>query len=285
MEKVGGQAIIEGVLMQSPKRTVMAARNPDGKIVFKTLKRKSLTKGKPYSFPIIRGVISMGEMLSVGMKALNWSSSMAIGRKEEKITKTQFAFSVVLATVMALALFKLLPLGVAQLFSRISALSGRFAFNIIEGMVKLSVLIGYVWAIGFMPDIRRLFQYHGAEHKAVNCYESGKSLTPRNAAKFSTAHRRCGTSFLLLVVLTSVLVYIFLPMQSSFLAKYALRIALLPVIAGIAYEILKLSSKYEGNMLLRAVSWPGMQIQGLTTRQPSIKQMEVAVQALKKAVK
>ncbi|MBU4242439.1 MAG: DUF1385 domain-containing protein [Nanoarchaeota archaeon] len=280
---VGGQALIEGVMMQCNDKIVMAVREPSGKIVSKSKPFKSRTKRYPWKLPIVRGSIALVEMLAIGIKALNWSASINIG-EEEKINTWQIVMTMVFAFGFALLLFKFLPLGFAQLLTHFDLFNNRYLFNLIEGLSKVFMVALYIYVIGFMKDVKRVFMYHGAEHKAVNCYEAGKELTVKNASKFSTVHKRCGSSFILLVLFISILVYILLPMEVSFWVKYGLRILLLPLIAGLAYEVLKLNAKRD-NLLLKAFVRPGLWLQKLTTKEPNEKQLEVALFALKKCLK
>jgi len=289
MKNVGGQAVIEGVMMRAGDYVVTAVRNPKGKIVFKKEKVDSLAKKAPFKFMFIRGVVVLFESLSVGMRSLNYSAEVASGKKESKTSGSDIAltiFSFVFALAIAIALFKFVPLALTQLASRFSSsLSNSLAFNALEGAIKLAIFVGYIALISRMKDIKRVFQYHGAEHKAINCLEAKKKLTVDNTREFSTLNPRCGTSFLLFVILISIFVYIFIPMNFSFWAKFSLRLLLLPVIAGMSYELLKLASKYSESRLFHAVSAPGLWMQKLTTKEPDDKQLEVALFSLKKALK
>ncbi len=290
MEVVGGQAVIEGVMMRAKGSVVTAVRDPHGRIVFRKGKVSSLTKKAPFKWPFLRGVISLCETLVIGLKSLNYSADVAMhdGKKVESTKKDWvfMAFSVVLSFALAIAIFKFIPLALAQFAAGFSSVFGnRFVFNVIEGVLKLGMFVGYIFVIGRMKDMRRVFQYHGAEHKAVNCYEAGKSLTIDNAKVFSTVNPRCGTSFLLFVILVSILVYVVIPLDFSFWVKLGLRILLLPVIAGVSYEILKLSARYPRNSFFLAVSAPGLWMQMLTAKEPDDRQLEVALFSLRKALK
>jgi len=284
MEHVGGQAVVEGVMMQSGKKIAVAARRPDGKIVSKSRKFRSLAKKRPWNLPVLRGSIALFEMLVIGIKVINWSASVSVGEDETPLSLWQRPMTVVMAIAFALLLFKLAPLGIVQLLSSMPLFGNRYIFNLVEGLLKVLLITMYIWLIGFMPDVKSLFMYHGAEHKAVNCYEAKKKLTAKNCKQFSTVHKRCGTSFILLVLFISILVYVFIPMDISFMAKYGLRILLLPLVAGLAYEVLKLNAKHE-NLFLKAFVKPGLWLQKLTTREPDKKQLEVAFVALKKCIK
>lgn len=283
MNAVGGQAVIEGVMMRNGNRIAVAVRKGK-KIIVKKQKIKSITERKPWSFPVIRGAVGLFETLSMGIKTLNWSAQVAAGEEDKKESAWPFVLAIVIATAFALFIFKLIPLGIAQFFSKLG-LDSRISFNLVEGIAKITILVAYIWAIGRMKDVKVLFQYHGAEHKAVNCYEAKKPLTVANAMKFSPIHPRCGTSFILFVLIISIVVYIFVPMNFSFALKYLARIALLPLIAGIAYEFLKFSAKHPSNKAMKILMKPGLALQGLTTNEPDKKQMEVAIRALKEALK
>ncbi|MDD4877527.1 MAG: DUF1385 domain-containing protein [Candidatus Nanoarchaeia archaeon] len=283
MNAVGGQAVIEGVMMRNGNKVSVAVRKGK-KIIVKKQKIKSITARKPWKYPLFRGVAVLFESLSTGIKTLNWSAQIAAGEDEKDESAWAFIIAAIIATAFALVIFKLIPLGIAQFLSKFG-LDSRISFNLVEGIAKIVILVAYIWAIGRMKDVKRLFQYHGAEHKAVNCYEAKKSLTVANAMKFSPIHPRCGSSFILFVLLISIAVYIFVPMNFSFGLKYLLRIALLPLIAGIAYEVLKLSAKYQKNLLVRVLMKPGLALQGLTTKEPDKKQMEVSIKALKAVLK
>lgn len=281
MKAVGGQAVIEGVMMLNNGKLAIAVRKGK-KILVKKKKVKTITAKRPWNLPVLRGAIALFETIAIGIKALNWSASVASG-EEEETNKWIFTLTAVISTVVALLIFKFLPLEIAQLLSRFNALSGRFAYNIVEGVSKIIIFTLYFYAISKMKDVKRLFRYHGAEHKAVNCYEAKKPLTVKNAMKFTTIHPRCGTSFILFVILLSIVVYIFIPMDFSFALKLFLRILLLIPIAGISYELLKLSAKHGNNFFLKIVMKPGLMVQGLTTAEPSKKQLEVSIKALKEA--
>ncbi|MBU2638133.1 MAG: DUF1385 domain-containing protein [Nanoarchaeota archaeon] len=284
MKAVGGQAVIEGVMMRRGNKIAIAVRKGK-KIIVKKEKVKTITEKRPWSFPVMRGALSLFETMAVGMKTLNWSANIAAGEEEEEQNKWIFAVTAVAATALAILIFKFLPLGIAQVFSRINALSNRLAYNLVEGVSKIAVFTLYIYAIGKMKDVKRLFRYHGAEHKAVNCYEAKKPLTVKNVMKFSTIHPRCGTSFILFVIIISIIVYIFVPMDFSFGLKLLARILLLLPIAGISYEVLKLSAKHGDNILLKAVMKPGLALQKLTTAEPNKRQMEVSIKALKEVIK
>ncbi len=279
----GGQAVIEGVMMRSTNHVAIAVRKPNNKISLKKDKLKPLgEKCKILAWPFIRGVFNLGEMLIYGIKALNYSANESTEEEEEQLSSWHIAVSLVIAFAFAILLFKFVPLLLAQLASNTFAFvkDHYIIFNLIDGLSKILLFVLYVLVISAMKDVNRLFQYHGAEHKAVHCYEAKKKLTIANVKKFSTLHPRCGTSFILIVLVLSILVYTFIPQSFSFLGKLGLRLAFLPVIAGISYELLRLAGKFSDNIIMRIVVWPGMMVERITTREPDRHQIEVAIKAL-----
>ncbi len=284
MEFIGGQAVIEGVLMKSGSKVGIAVRTPEGKIKVKEERHTSIIKKyKHLNIPFLRGPIILFETTLLGLKALNYSANMVLEQdQQEKMGTGTIIVTVIFSIIFALALFKLLPLGIAQITANTYSLFGnRYLFNLLEGLTKITFLIIYLYLISLMPDVRRTFQYHGAEHKVVNSYEKNDL---KNAKKYSRIHLRCGTSFVLFVLALSVFVYIFLPIDISFLSKYGLRLLLLPLIAGIAYELIRISPKCEKNMLFMLLISPGLLLQRLTTREPTDEQIEVAKAALQAVV-
>lgn len=276
METIGGQAVIEGVLMRN-KNIISIAIRKNKKIILKKQKLRS----KASKTPFLRGIINLASTLYIGTKALNYSANMQLGKKEKgNIFITMI--SLIIAIIFALILFKFIPLLLAQLSLNKLNLS-YITFNILDGLIKLIILLLYIIIISQLKDIRRVFQYHGAEHKAVNCYEAKKQLTLKNIKKFSTIHKRCGTTFIILVILISIIIYIFIPKTYSFSLKLLLRIILLPIIAAVSYEILKISARYN-NIITRTITYPGLLIQKLTTKEPDNKQIEVAIKALKAVI-
>lgn len=280
MEFIGGQAVIEGVMMKSGSKVGIAVRRPDGKIQIKQEKHTSITKKyKNLNIPFLRGPIILFETTLLGLKALNYSANMSLGEEKEETLGTGTIIATVLfSLVFALALFKLLPLGIAQITANnFATFENRYLFNLLEGGTKILILILYIYLISLMPDIRRTFQYHGAEHKVVNAYEQNDL---KNAKKYSRIHLRCGTSFILFVLSLSILVYLFLPIDISFFSKYVLRLALLPLIAGMGYELIRISPKCEKNMFFKIIMAPGLFLQRLTTKEPTEEQLDVAKAAL-----
>ncbi|MFW6283190.1 MAG: DUF1385 domain-containing protein, partial [Minisyncoccales bacterium] len=239
---VGGQAIMEGVMMINKRDIGIAVRAPDKKIVTKKDKISKLPK--IFELPFIRGFIKIFFMLFIGIKALNYSVDVALSEEHEKTSTWEIVLMIAFSVVIAILAFKLLPLFLANVIN--TKLHGTYtAFNILDGIIKISLFIGYVYAISFLKDVRRLFEYHGAEHMAVHCYEAKKKLTVSNVKKFTTLHPRCGTAFIMIVLIISIIIYTFIPEGSSLWFKFGLRILLLPVIAGVSYEFLRLGAKYE----------------------------------------
>ncbi|MFP4523879.1 MAG: DUF1385 domain-containing protein [Candidatus Woesearchaeota archaeon] len=281
---VGGQAVMEGVMMRNKDLISIAVRKPDGKI--KTKQQRYTGLGQRYKIlglPFIRGMVNLVEIMVIGTRALNWSSNQAMDEGEEFKT-WELILSLVLAVAFALGLFKLLPLLAATAVNN-TAGTTNIAFNLIDGGVKVLVLVGYLWAISRFKDVQRLFQYHGAEHKSINCHESGLKVTVKNVLASSRLHPRCGTTFILLVFLVSILFYLLIPLSTTFWAKLGLRILFLPLISGLTYEVIKLAGKHYDNPLAKAVTSPGLLLQRLTTKEPDAKQAAVAIKSLKNALK
>ncbi|MBN2142766.1 DUF1385 domain-containing protein [Candidatus Woesearchaeota archaeon] len=282
---IGGQAVIEGVMMRTKDRYAVAVRNQKGKIIVKKDKFHSVTaNSKLWGLPFIRGMIMLFETLILGVKSLNFSASIDFENKipSKKDLEKGLIFTMIVSFVFAIALFKFLPLLVATFATRITG-DNNILFNLVDGLTKLAILIAYLLAISLMPDVKRLFQYHGAEHKSVACYEAHKKLTVANVKHHKKEHPRCGTSFIIFVIVLSILFYIFIPMNTGFLGKLGLRVLLLPAIAGISYELIRLAGKYD-NMITKTLVFPGLLVQRLTTKEPDGKQIEVAIESLKATI-
>lgn len=294
---VGGQALIEGVMMRSPNFITASVRKTGGHIKTKEESFRSVSKKiRFFGVPLVRGVVNLVEMMVVGMKMLNYSAKESIdeeGDMDEKATPAQkifmavsFAFSIVFALALSLFLFKFLPLWITDGLSKIYPLlnDNYLVFNLVDGVLKTIFFIVYIAVIGLFPSLKRVFEYHGAEHKSIYTYEKGLDLIPENATKQSRFHPRCGTSFILIVFLISIFVYTFVPRQEDFMVNFGLRVLFLPLIAGISYEFLKWSSKKQDNVFVGALVAPGLWFQRLTTKEPDHKQLEVALSALKQAL-
>jgi len=274
---IGGQAVIEGVMMRSPRLTGIAVRQPDGEIVVKKEKNHSLSdKYKFLKFPLLRGVLSLIEMLILGMSSLSYSASMA-GEDEEELTKKDMFIALVSALGFSILLFIVIPTTVVRIIAK--SIESPLILNLIEGIIRISIFVIYIAVISNMKDIRRVFEYHGAEHKVVHCYEHNDKLTPENAKKYSTIHPRCGTSFMMIVMIVSILLFSFLGWP-GIVQRIISRILLLPLVSGISYEIIRIAGK-SGNSFVRALNIPGMWLQKLTTREPDEAQLEVAIEAMK----
>ncbi len=272
---IGGQAVIEGVMMASRKKVAVAVRKPNGKIKIKVENRSSAAE-KFRKTPFLRGLASLFEMLIIGTKALTWSSNENL-EEDEQIGGWGIFFTILLSLGLAVGLFIALPLWVSKLLSE-----DRIIFNVIDGALRVGIFVVYLMFISRFKDVKRVFQYHGAEHKAVNCYEAGKPLTAKNAKKFSTIHPRCGTSFIFIVLLVSIILFTFV-WSEAWLMKLLYRILLIPVIAMISYEILRFNAR-KPNKVLGFLTTPGLWLQKITTQEPDLKMLEVAVRALKAAM-
>lgn len=281
---VGGQAVIEGVMMRSPSLMAVAVRRPDGSIGYLERPFTSITrKYKLLGLPVIRGAVSLFETLILGVSALNFSADEAVkeeGQQERKASKGESAVQIltmVLAFGMGLLLFVYLP---AQLTGWLG-FEDRVRFGLVDGLFRLLAFVGYLLLISLWKEMHRVLQYHGAEHKAIHAIENGVPLTPENVQSFSRFHPRCGTSFLFLVVVISIVVFTFIG-KPHHIGDHLLRIACMPLIAGVAFEFIRISGKYADKPFVRALIWPGMQFQRLTTREPDLTQCEVAIAALER---
>jgi uncharacterized protein YqhQ len=284
--RVGGQAIMEGVLMRSPNFWGMAVRTPSGDMDLRAERFRSITRrSKLFRLPIIRGVLSLGETLWLGMKALTLSTNIALG-EEQELSKKEIAGTLVFALVLGFGLFLVAPvLGTKGLGSLVgSSIQNPVLFNLVEGVIRIAIFVAYLIGITFLSkDIKRFFAYHGAEHKAIKVYERGEELVPQNARKLDTSHVRCGTSFVLYVLVLSILIFSLLGVQ-GWLYMLASRIVVIPLVAGLAFEFIMWSARHQDSALVRALVWPGLQMQKLTTREPSDDMVEVAIASLKKVL-
>ena len=278
----GGQALIEGVMMRGKRYQVMSARLEDGRIVSEVEEFTMLTdRHKFFGLPFIRGTFNMIDSLISGMKALTWSTnvSLAEDEDEEELTPMEIAMTMIVSIGLGILLFFVLPVVIAHYFQPL--IPGNFLQNIFEGVVRVVVFLLYLFLISRMKEIRRVFQYHGAEHKSIHCYEAGEALTPENAMKHTRLHPRCGTSFLFIVMVISIFVFALVGVE-NFAWRMASRIVLLPVIAGVSYEVLRYCGKHMDKAWVRAIAWPGMQLQRLTTGEPDLEMLEVAIYSLQK---
>lgn len=294
-KNVGGQAVIEGVMMRGPSKIAVAVRKPDGEISVDVKENEPLNKRyKLLSLPIIRGAVSLFESLYVGVKTLTYSASFYDDEEEEetkfdKFIKEKFGdktdsvmavFSVLLSFVFAAFLFIYIPTLAASFLKKQAG--SPVLTNLFEGIIRLIIFLLYMYLISKMKDIRRIFEYHGAEHKSIYCFENDLELVPENARKFSTLHPRCGTNFLFIVMIVSIVVFSFLGWPNIFLRVLS-RVLLMPVVAGISYEIIRWCGKSDSK-LAGILAYPGLMLQHLTTREPDDAQLEVAMAALKAVI-
>ncbi|MFT5197141.1 MAG: hypothetical protein ACI9EW_000800 [Cellvibrionaceae bacterium] len=310
----GGQAVMEGVMMRGKNAYAVAVRDPENRIVVHT---QPLNPAIYNSFisrtPFLRGITMLWDALGIGMKALMFSADIAVPEEEDNSEMNQrdhqpdmelsskmasetinrqaddifsqpmMIGAVALSLCFSVGIFIALPAAIAEFF--IQANEQHLLSNVLEGVVKLTLLIGYIWGIGFIPDIKRVFSYHGAEHKTINAYEAGAELTPKSVQRFPLEHPRCGTGFLLTVVLISIIIFTLIPLPDPFpstifdniLIRVLSRVILIPVIAGIAYEFLRFTAKHQDNGFIRAITRPNMALQRLTTREPELDMLEVAI--------
>lgn len=274
---VGGQAVIEGVMMRDAHRTATAVRLPNGDIDVETRTVSSIRDRYPVlNLPLIRGSVIMVESLIIGMRALSFSAQAA-GEEDEQMTKKEIAMTILFALVLASILFIVIPTGAAHLAAAYT--DDPVVFNLIEGGIRLMVFLLYIWGISFMGGIRRVFQYHGAEHKTIHCYEAGEALTVENVQKFPRLHPRCGTNFLLIVMVVAIVFHVFFGWPDLWL-RILSRLAILPVVAGVSYEIIRFAGRSE-NHFVHILITPGLWLQYLTTRPPADEMVEVAIESLK----
>lgn len=285
MENIGGQAVIEGVMMKSPGNWTVAVRNQSGEI---RIKREKLGRSpRFFKMPLLRGVMALFQALVIGLKALEFAAGNAYEEgEEESLGKFSIALTMIVAMLLGAGIFIFLPLYATKLlgllFGGIS--SNSLLFNLTDGLIRVCIFLLYVVAIGMWKEMARIFMYHGAEHKAIHAYEEGKELTVENARPYTTVHPRCGTSFLMIVMVVSILVFSFIPQQWPFIYKFLARIVLIPLVAGSSYEVLKFSSKWKANPLVNVMIQPGMLLQRLTTKEPDDSQIEVALAALEEVL-
>jgi uncharacterized protein YqhQ len=288
LKNIGGQAVLEGVMMRSPSNWAVAVRKPDGQIAQVVTDISSpMARNRIFRLPVIRGVIALGESLAIGFRALAISANYAAqdpeakeGEVQTEISRGQILFSFAIAIGFALMLFKVTP----ALITSWLPIDTTGAFVVIEGVIRVTIFLIYLLLISLLPDLRRVFQYHAAEHKAINAYEAGEELTPENVQKFSLIHPRCGTAFLLWVMVIGIFVFAFVG-QPAWYYLILSRILLLPVIAGLAYELIRFAGKNQQNKVLMLLLAPGLWLQRLTTRQPSLDQIEVSIRALQEVLR
>jgi uncharacterized protein YqhQ len=277
----GGQAVMEGVMMRGQKVIATVVRRPNGELAVNSKSLSTIYTGRLRKTPFIRGVIVLLESLVLGISSLIYSANVALEEEEEKISGGSVWLILFVSLAFAVGLFFLTPLFLTKLFD--PYISSSLVFHLIEGVIRVVIFLGYLWLISLLPDIKRVFAYHGAEHKTIHAYEDGVPLEAKEISKYSTAHARCGTAFLLAVIIIAILVFSLVGRQAVWLMVVS-RILLLPVIASLAYEVTQFGARHINNGLVRVVMVPGLWLQSLTTREPDDSQIEVAVTALKEVL-
>ena len=285
---IGGQAVLEGVMMRSLTGYSVAVRQPNGEVKIKKDKLVSITARYPFlKFPVLRGSVVLIQSLILGMRALNYSASVATENEagEQEMSNWAMASTMIIALAMGIGVFILAPLGITNLIRHFFAPHmGNLAYNAIDGLLRAVFFFVYILSISFMDEIKRVFQYHGAEHKTVYTFEANEDLTVENARTKSTLHPRCGTSFLMFVMAISILVFSLVPSTVPFAVKFLARVVLIPLIAGLAYEVIRFSARHLSNPVCRLLTRPGMLLQKITTKEPDDLQLAVAITALKEAL-
>jgi uncharacterized protein YqhQ len=292
---VGGQAVLEGVMMRSPHAFAITCRKPSGELSTHSEPLERLSEKHPWmAWPVVRGVMTLGQAMALGFRALKFSANVQLDelQKDEagNSPEKKFEISGWIATVNILfsvgffiVMYKLLPLwATTELKKTHPVFNGQIMFNLVDGLIRLALFLLFIWATSLLGDIRRVYQYHGAEHKTVFAFENGDPLETAAVQKYSTFHPRCGTSFLMTVMIISIFVYMLFPVH-TFWARFAIRIALLPVIAGVAYEMIRYAAKHRGS-LFAVMTAPGLWLQRVTTKPPSDEQAECAIHALDEAM-
>jgi uncharacterized protein YqhQ len=277
----GGQAVIEGVMIRGRKSVVTAVRRPGGQIAVEDRPLPSLYTGRLRRMPVLRGVIVLLESMVLGIKSLLLSANVALEEEEEEISGKAIFIMMASAILLAVLLFFLAPLFLTSLVNK--WIPNSVLFNIIEGVVRLIIFLIYLKVMGLMPDIKRVFSYHGAEHKTVNAYEAGVPMEVPDVQKYSTAHVRCGTSFLFLVLIIAIFVFSLVGRPALWIMVLS-RVLLLPVIAALGYELIYFTARFTDNWLVKIIQWPGLALQSMTTAEPEDRQVEVAIAAMKRAV-
>jgi uncharacterized protein YqhQ len=275
---VGGQAVLEGVMMRGVSTWAVAVRKEDGDVEVQSFPLVSWTKRhRLLRLPVIRGVVALADSLNIGFKALGISANAQLDEDEEPISGGMWAGTIVVALLFAIGLFFVVPVGLTSLFK--DQLGSAFLFWLVEGIVRTAIFLAYLGLLSRLRDLRRVFEFHGAEHKTISCFEAGEPLTPENAARYSRLHPRCGTSFLLIVMIVAIFVFAPLGLPAWYLLV-ASRILGVPLIAGISFEVIKWAGRNRRKAWVRTLMWPGMQLQKLTTREPDHEQLAVAIAAM-----
>lgn len=286
MKNIGGQAVIEGVMMKAPGNWTVAVRDQRGAIHLR--KERLAPMPRFFRLPMVRGVIALFQALSIGIKALEFSAGKAYDEETgDNLSKFSIAVTIGISLLLGIGLFILLPLYATKLLGVLltGVAKSSLLFNLTDGLIRVAIFLIYVILIGFWKEMARIFMYHGAEHKVIHAYEHGLDLTIENIRKFSPLHPRCGTSFLMIVMVVSILIFSLIPQYWPFLYKFLSRVILMPVIAGSSFELLKMSSKMKDNPVIDLMIKPGLLLQRLTTREPDDAQIEVALSALLEVLK
>jgi uncharacterized protein YqhQ len=274
----GGQAVIEGVMMRGSQNVAIAMRTPDNQIVVHTEALSKIYKSKLIKIPFLRGLIGLWDALGLGMRALTLSANTQTG-EDEKLEGPALYLTMGIALALGIGIFFLAPATAGQLAEKFLGLNAWFS-NLLEGVIRLGLMVGYIWAVGFSPDIRRVFAYHGAEHKTINAYESEAELIPEKVATYSVEHPRCGTAFLLTLVLISIVLFSLIgPLPTAW--RLISRVLLLPILAMLAYEYIRWTADHLDSHLVRILIKPNLALQHLTTREPTLEMLEVAIAAFK----
>lgn len=275
----GGQAVIEGVMIRGKRMMSTAVRRSDGEIVVDTQPLPSIYTGRLRALPLTRGIVVLIEALVLGMKTLMYSANISLEEEGEKIEGPLMWVTMAVAMLIGVAVFFLVPMFLTKLFT----IGNTVLFHLVEGLIRMAIFILYLRLISFMPDIKRVFAYHGAEHKVVNAHEAGATLEVEAVSGYSTAHVRCGSSFLFVVLILAIIVFAMIGLPSVWIMVLS-RLALIPVISALSYEVIYFGSRHTENPLVRAILAPGLWLQALTTRQPDERQIEVALLALSTAI-
>lgn len=286
MKNVGGQAVIEGVMMKSAENWTVAVRDQSGMIHLKGERLAKLPRA--LKLPMVRGVVALFQALALGIKAIEFSANKAYSEEsQENLSKLSITLTIIFSIVLGIGLFILLPLYATKLLGLVfhGISKNSILFNLTDGVVRVFIFLVYVVLIGVWKEMARIFMYHGAEHKVIHAYEEGEVLTVENARKYSPLHPRCGTSFLMIVMVVSILIFSFIPQHWPFIYKFLARIFFVPVIAGTSFELLKFSAKMKDNPFISFMIQPGLLLQRLTTREPDDSQIEVAIRALEEVLK
>ncbi len=277
----GGQAVLEGVMIRGRTAVVTSVRRADGEITTDVRPLHALTTGRLRHIPLIRGIVVLIEAMVIGIQSLMYSASAAVEEEGEEVPTKALWLMVGVGVVLVVLLFFLVPLFLTNLLNQY--LPNTIVFNLVEGVIRIIIFLGYLKLIGLMPDIKRVFTYHGAEHKTVNAYEAGEPLEVDAIRKYGTAHVRCGTSFLFLVLIIAIIVFAFIG-RDIFWLMIVGRIVLIPVIMALGYEVIYFGAKHSRNWLMRALLWPGLLLQSMTTGEPDDSQIEVAIASMTRAI-